>query len=76
MIEITVRYNDRLRSIHFPCSENELTSAFTEIHAMSDTSELLVTEREFDRKNQSSRHKKPSCILESEKTEGFLGRKE
>ena len=35
-----------------------------------------AVEREFDRKNQSSRHKKPSCILESEQTEGFLGRKE
>ena len=33
-------------------------------------------EREFDRKNHSSRNKKPSCILESENTEGFLGRKE
>ena len=35
----------------------------------------LLKQRELDRKNQSSRPKKPSCILESEKTEGFLGRK-
>lgn len=47
MIKITVQYNDRLRSIHFPCSEKELTSALTEIHAISDTSELFVTEVKY-----------------------------
>lgn len=47
MIKITVQYNDRLRSIRFPCLENELTSALTEIHAISDTSELFVTEVKY-----------------------------
>ncbi len=47
MIKITIQYNDRLRSIRFPCSEKELTSALMEIHAMSDTSELLVTEVKY-----------------------------
>lgn len=47
MIKITVQYNDRLKSIHFPCSEKELTSALTEIYAISDTSELFVTEVEY-----------------------------
>lgn len=47
MIKITVQYNERLRSIHFPCSEKELTSALMEINAMSDTSELFVTEVEY-----------------------------
>lgn len=47
MIKVTVQYNDRLRSIYFPCSEKELTSALTEIHAISDTSELFVTEVEY-----------------------------
>ena len=32
--------------------------------------------REFDRKNQSSRHKNPPCILEAEQTEEFLGNNE
>ena len=47
MIKITVQYNERLGSIRFPCSEKELTSALTEIHAISDTSELFVTEVEY-----------------------------
>ncbi len=48
MIKITVQYNDRLRSIHFPCSEKELTSALMEIHAINDNpSELFVTEVEY-----------------------------
>ncbi len=47
MIKITVQYNDRLRSIHFPCSEKELTSTLMEINAISDTSELFVTEVEY-----------------------------
>lgn len=47
MIKITVQYNDCLRSIRFPCSEKELTSALTEIHAISDISELFVTEVKY-----------------------------
>ncbi len=48
MIKITVQYNDRLRSIRFPCSEKELTSALTEINALNDTpSELFVTEVKY-----------------------------
>lgn len=47
MIKITVQYNERLRSIRFPCSEKELTFALMEINAMSDTSELFVTEVEY-----------------------------
>ncbi len=47
MIKITVQYNEHLRSIRFTCSEKELTSALTEINAMSDTSELFVTEVEY-----------------------------
>ncbi|MDE6665104.1 MAG: antirestriction protein ArdA [Ruminococcus sp.] len=44
MINITVQYNDRLRSIHFPCSEKELKFALVGIHAMNDNpSELFVT---------------------------------
>ena len=48
MIKITVQYNDHLRSIRFPCSEKELTSALMEISAMNDTpSELFVTEVKY-----------------------------
>lgn len=47
MIKITVQYNDRLRSIRFPCSEKELTSALTEVNAKSNTSELFVTEVKY-----------------------------
>lgn len=47
MIKITVQYNDRLRSIRFPCSEKELTSALMEIDAVSNTSELFVTKVEY-----------------------------
>lgn len=47
MIKITVQYNERLRSIHFPCSEKELTSALMEIDAVSNTSELCVAEVEY-----------------------------
>ena len=42
------------------------------IYVLANTT---ITEREFDIKNQSSRHKNGTWILESEKTEGFLGRK-
>lgn len=48
MIKITVRYNDRLANIHFPCSEKELTSALTELQATDDNpSELFVTDVKY-----------------------------
>lgn len=48
MIKITVQYNERLRSIRFPCSEKELTSTLMEIHALNYTpSELFVTEVKY-----------------------------
>ncbi len=48
MIKITVQYNDRLKSIRFPCSENELTSALMEINALNySPSELFVTEVKY-----------------------------
>ena len=48
MIKITVQYNERLKSIRFPCSEKELTSALMEIHALNDTpSELFITEVKY-----------------------------
>lgn len=48
MIKITVQYNERLKSIRFPCSEKELTSALMEIHALNDNpSELFITEVKY-----------------------------
>lgn len=48
MIKITVQYNDRLKSIRFPCSEKELTSALMEINALNySPSELFVTEVKY-----------------------------
>ena len=48
MIKITVQYNDRLKSIRFPCSEKELTFALMEIHTLNDSpSELFVTEVKY-----------------------------
>ena len=45
MIKVTVRYNDHLVDIHFPCSENTLQSALMEIHAADDNPpELFVTD--------------------------------
>lgn len=45
MIKVTVRYNDHLVDIHFPCSETTLQSALMEIHAADDNPpELFVTD--------------------------------
>ena len=45
MIKVTVRYNDHLVDIHFPCSETTLRSALMEIHAADDNPpELFVTD--------------------------------
>lgn len=45
MIKVTVRYNDHLVDIHFPCSENTLQSALMEIHATDDNPpELFVAD--------------------------------
>ena len=45
MIKVTVRYNDHLVDIHFPCSESTLRSALMEIHAADDNPpELFVTD--------------------------------
>ena len=45
MIKVTVRYNDHLVDIHFPCSESTLRSALMEIHATDDNPpELFVTD--------------------------------
>lgn len=48
MIKITVQYNESLRSIRFPCSEKELTSALMEINALNYSPlELFVTEVKY-----------------------------
>ena len=45
MIKVTLRYNDHLVDIHFPCSETTLQSALMEIHAADDSPpELFVTD--------------------------------
>ena len=45
MIKVTLRYNDHLVDIHFPCSETTLQAALIEIHAADDNPpELFVTD--------------------------------
>lgn len=48
MIQLTIKYNDHLKSVHFPCSEKELIATLTEIHAYDDKpTTLFVTEIEY-----------------------------
>lgn len=48
MIKVTVQYNDHMTDIHFPCSENTLSSALAEIHAADNTSlELFIKDVVF-----------------------------
>ena len=45
MIKVTVRYNDHLADIHFPCSETTLRATLMEIHVADDNPpELFVTD--------------------------------
>ena len=48
MIKVTVQYNDHMTDIHFPCSENTLSSALAEIHAADNTTlELFIKDVVF-----------------------------
>lgn len=48
MIKVTVQYNDHMADIHFPCSENTLSSALAEIHAADNTTlELFIKDVVF-----------------------------